>query len=311
MPIFKLIAVVLLGFFTNTVLANESTREVTISEGTIKGTHLQPESPQHDTVVLIISGSGPTDRDGNNPAMTNNSLKFLAEELSHLGISSLRYDKRGVGESATVDESELTFDTYINDAVNWVNFLRNELNYKKVIVAGHSEGSLIGMLVSQRADVDKFISIAGAGSRVDHVIREQLKQHPKTVQDESDRILKILLQGKLVEDVPDFLEPLFRLSVQPYMISWLNYDPTTEISKLEIPTLILQGTTDLQVNLKEAQKLKLASKNAHTVVINDMNHILKTAPMDKAANFGTYNDPTLPVSKELVESISSFINDTE
>jgi alpha-beta hydrolase superfamily lysophospholipase len=82
---------------------------------------------------LIIAGSGPTDRNGNSPAIqgANNSLKYLAEGLAAQGIASVRYDKRGVAESKTAasSESDLRFETYIHDAVLWGKQLRTDKRF--------------------------------------------------------------------------------------------------------------------------------------------------------------------------------------
>nr|MCH9793032.1 alpha/beta hydrolase [Planctomycetota bacterium] len=144
---------------------------------TLEGTLLTPETKDKIPVALIIAGSGPTDRDGNNPLMQNNSLKMLASELFKNGIATLRYDKRGIGQSkmTNLNESELRFDNYIQDAKEWLDFLKRNQKFNQIIVIGHSEGSLIGMIASHQKDVDKFISIAGSGQPADQIIREQLK----------------------------------------------------------------------------------------------------------------------------------------
>ncbi len=160
-------------------------RIVSIETGTgkLEGTLLTDGLKDSKIVALIISGSGPTDRDGNNPTMINNSLKMLADELEKMGILSLRYDKRGIDKSKSsgLKESDLRFENYINDANSWLEYLNNLNNFKKIIIIGHSEGSLIGMVISQQTSVDKFISIAGPGEPIDQTIREQLKAQPPVV----------------------------------------------------------------------------------------------------------------------------------
>jgi pimeloyl-ACP methyl ester carboxylesterase len=277
--------------------------------GKLEGTLLLDNSQSSNTVALIIAGSGPTDRDGNNPAMVNNSLKLLADGLAKVGISSLRYDKRGIGNSNSpgLKEVDLRFENYINDASSWIEYLNKLSSFNKIVVIGHSEGSLIGMVVSQQKNVDKFISIAGAGQPIDQTIREQLKAQPAIVIEQSTPILDKLLQGETVDNIPAFLNALFRPSVQPYMISWFKYDPQKEISKLNKPVLIVQGSTDIQVSLKDADMLAEANKKAEKVVIQNMNHIFKEAPLDRQANFQTYNQSELPIKPELVKVISEFV----
>ena len=275
--------------------------------GTLEITNIDPPFP----VVLIIAGSGPTDRDGNNPKMKNNSLKMLATELSKNGIASLRYDKRGIGKSknAGLKESDLRFENYSEDAEDWIDFLKQDNRFGDIVVIGHSEGSLIGMIASQKKNVAKFISIAGVGQSADKTIREQLKSQPATVLEQASPILDKLVQGEMVENVPSILNSLFRPSVQPYMISWFKYDPSKEISKLEKPVLIVQGTTDIQVTIDDAEKLAVANPKAKKQIIKGMNHIMKTAEIDRQKNIQTYSQPDLPVKTELIKVIVDFIND--
>jgi pimeloyl-ACP methyl ester carboxylesterase len=298
-------------FVTFNSFAESIEKIVSIETGTgkLEGTLLLDNSQSSNTVALIIAGSGPTDRDGNNPAMVNNSLKLLADGLAKVGISSLRYDKRGIGNSNSpgLKEVDLRFENYINDASSWIEYLNKLSSFNKIVVIGHSEGSLIGMVVSQQKNVDKFISIAGAGQPIDQTIREQLKAQPAIVIEQSTPILDKLLQGETVNNIPAFLNALFRPSVQPYMISWFKYDPQKEISKLNKPVLIVQGSTDIQVSLKDADMLAEANKKAEKVVIQNMNHIFKEATLDRQANFQTYNQSELPIKPELVKVISEFV----
>ncbi len=308
----KLFFITLLWLFTTFSSFAASIEEIVSIEtgtGKLEGTLVTGDLKSSKTVALIIAGSGPTNRDGNNPTMINNSLKRLASELAKVGISSLRYDKRGVGKSSSagLKEVDLRIDNYINDASSWIEYLNNLSRFNKIVVIGHSEGSLIGMVASQKKNVDKFISIAGPGQPIDQTIREQLKAQPPFVLEQSTPILDKLLQGKTVENVPAFLNSLFRPSVQPYMISWFKYDPQKEISKLNMPVLIVQGSTDIQVSLKDADKLAAANKNADKVVIQKMNHIFKEAVIDRQANLKTYNQPELPIKSELVKAIGEFV----
>ncbi len=275
--------------------------------GDIHGTLTTPDKFEKIPVALIIAGSGPTDRDGNNPMMKNNSLKMLAHYLAENGIATVRYDKRGIGQSidSGKEEADLRFDHYINDARGWVQILKSDPRFSSVTIIGHSEGSLIGMMAAKEAD--KFISVAGAGQSADILIKDQLSTQPQAVTDMTTPILESLKQGKIVEDVNPMLHSLFRPSVQPYMISWFKYDPQTEIAKLTIPVMILQGTNDLQVSLGEAQKLSTAKPDAQLVNVTNMNHVLKITTNDPQANFATYSNPDLPVAEELLMKLSKFI----
>ncbi len=277
--------------------------------GNLEGTLLIPTKNKNIPVALIIAGSGPTDRDGNNPYMKNNSLKMLATALLENGIATLRYDKRGIGASkdAGIQESDLRFENYIDDAIQWIEFLNLENQFSEIIVIGHSEGSLIGMIASQQTKVDKFISIAGMGKPAAVLIKEQLKSQPSFVLEESLPILQKLEKGETIDLVPQMLKPLFRPSVQPYMISWFKYDPKKEIVKLHIPILIVQGTTDIQVSIEDANILLNANSKAKLEIIKGMNHILKESELDRQKNLQTYNQPDLPLKSGLIDIIISFV----
>ena len=292
-------------------LSQEEEITLKTKTGDIKGSLLVPSNSEKASVVLIISGSGPTDRNGNNPNMTNNSLMMLANELKKNGIASLRFDKRGIGESTSsgMQESDLRFEDYVNDVKGWVDLLKESNKFSKIIVLGHSEGSLIGMIASQKAEVEKFISVAGAGNSAGDIIREQLKAQPAFVLNQSLPIIEKLENGEREENVPQMLYALFRPSVQPYMISWFKYDPQIEIAKLNKPVLIVQGTTDIQVSVLDADKLASANNKAQKQIIEGMNHILKEADMDRIKNIQTYSMPDLPLKKPLIEIIVKFIEE--
>ena len=292
-------------------LSQEEEITLKTKTGDIKGSLLVPSNSEKASVVLIISGSGPTDRNGNNPNMTNNSLMMLANELKKNGIASLRFDKRGIGESTSsgMQESDLRFENYVNDVKGWVDLLKESNKFSKIIVLGHSEGSLIGMIASQKAEVEKFISVAGAGNSAGDIIREQLKAQPAFVLNQSLPIIEKLENGEREENVPQMLYALFRPSVQPYMISWFKYDPQIEVAKLNKPVLIVQGTTDIQVSVLDADKLASANNKAQKQIIEGMNHILKEADMDRLKNIQTYSMPDLPLKKPLIEIIVKFIEE--
>ncbi len=280
------------------------------ASGILYGTLTLPEHANETTPIsLIISGSGPTDRDGNNPLMTNNSLKMLAHRLAENGIASVRYDKRGVSESSTAmtGEEELRFEDYIRDAVQWAAKIRQEYALGPLSVIGHSEGSLIGMQTAMEADATKFISISGPAQSGDQILRQQLSDQPEAIKVPSYQILDSLSDGNTVANVPPLLSALFRPSVQPYLISWFSYEPQKIISSLDMPVLIIQGTTDFQVSIAQGQMLAKGASRAQLMIIEGMNHILKKAPAQKTVNAKTYNQPNLPLAEEAVAGIVNFI----
>ncbi len=278
--------------------------------GLIKGTLLIPDNSEKVPLVIMVSGSGPTDRDGNNPMMKNNSLKMIAHGLGVAGIATLRFDKRGVGASkdAGLSEIDLRFENYIDDVNSWVDLLKTDDRFSKLIIMGHSEGSLIGMIAARNEQVDGFISLAGVGRPAGEVIMEQLQAQPPMVLEQAIPVLEKLKQGVMVEKVPPFLYSIFRPSVQPYIISWFKYDPSVELGKLKKAILIIQGTTDIQVGIIDADLLATANKRSTKEILDGMNHVLKTAPIERDKNILTYSDPKLTLHKDLLRTLVSFIS---
>ena len=270
------------------------------ASGSINGKLLLPAHAKSCHVVVLIAGSGPTDMDGNNPMMKNNSLKFLAEGLALKGIASLRFDKRGIASSASAgkEESKLRLEDYVNDVTGWIDLLAKDKRFTGITVAGHSEGSLIGMLTCRkRPEVKGFISIAGAGSPAYDLIEKQVaaQMPPESIRKE-------------VAQVPAYLQTLFRPSVQPYLISWYKYNPQTVIASLKMPILILQGKKDIQVQEEEAARLKKASPQAELILIDKMNHVLKDCEsINPQQQMAVYNNPSLPVNAALINAIAGFI----
>jgi pimeloyl-ACP methyl ester carboxylesterase len=279
--------------------------------GSISGTLTIPAAASGKVpVVLIIAGSGPTDRDGNSPkaGLNGNTYKMLANELGKNGIATVRYDKRLVGQSvSTTKEKELRFEDYVDDAVGVINLLSEDQRFSKVIVLGHSEGSLIGMLSARDQPVNAFISVAGPGRSADIIVTEQMKSQPKYVADNFKTMLDSLKKGKFTENIDPRIYAIARPDIQPYLMSWFRYSPTKEIKKLKIPVLILQGANDIQVPVTDADLLKKAKSDAILTVIPGMNHILKEAPADREQNAVTYTKPDLPLKPELVTAIVNFV----
>jgi pimeloyl-ACP methyl ester carboxylesterase len=305
---------VILGLFAQTnadSVYSESEIILKTSTGNIYGTITVSNSSKTSPIVLIIPGSGPTDRNCNSTlGIQTNAYKMLSENLAQNGISTLRFDKRGIGKSmsAMTSESELRFETYINDVIAWIKLLESDKRFSSIIILGHSEGSLIGMIASARTNVAGFISVSGVGKSADKVLQEQLKTKlPPQLLNESNKILDSLKNGKTVSNVNPSLVALYRPSVQPYMISWIKYDPAKEIGKLKMPVLIIHGTTDLQVTVNDSKLLSAANPNAKLLIIENMNHVLKESDSDIQKNMATYKDSNLPLKTGLISDIVDFI----
>jgi len=298
-------------FFLGVLNGQEMEYEISldVKEGQIMGTLLIPNSNEQVPLVIIISGSGPTDRDGNNPLMRNNSLKMLAEGLCANDIASLRFDKRGIAasKSSKIQEFELRFENFVEDTKKWIDKLKKDSRFSEIVVLGHSEGSTIGMIASQQSEVTKFISLAGPGFRASDKLKEQIKTNSPYIEEYAFPIIDSLDNGKITENIPPALLSIFRPSVQPYLVSWFKYDPLKEIKKLGKPILIIQGTTDIQITTRDAERLAKENKNARKCIIEGMNHVLKEAEKERGKNILTYNNPDLPLKKGLVDVIVRFI----
>lgn len=280
----------------------------TKSGDTLYGTLTMPKGNPKPNVVLIIAGSGATDRNCNQKGMQTDAFKMLADSLQKEGIASVRFDKRGVGESqaAAALGADISLDVFINDALLFVKKMKASKQFGKIFVAGHSEGSLIAMVLASKEKIDGYISIAGAGENIAAVLSRQVKTNLPKSSVLADSVLNQLKKGKTVTVEDENLASLFHSSVQPYLISWMAYEPQEEIKKLNIPVLIVQGSTDLQVMVGDAENLRKAKPTAKYYIIEGMNHVLKNASSDRNENLATYNNPSLPIDSDLCAAIIQF-----
>lgn len=298
--------VLLLNFFSIQAQDNFIANDLRINQY-VEGTLL---APRQETVPLaiIINGSGPIDRNGNEMMTKNNAAKKLAEALAKKGIATFRYDKRTLkAQQLNIDEKDMRFDDFIDDAKAVIKRFSELPNYSSLYIIGHSQGSLVGMIAAQEK-ADGFISIAGAGQTIDNLIVEQIGRQMPGLEESARTAFNELRANGKVKDYNQGLASLFKKSIQPFMFSWMKYDPQQEIKKLEMPVLIINGDNDLQVNTNEVEKLKAAKPDAKLVIIENMNHIYRIIDKnDDIANQKSYNEPQRPISNEMVEQISNFI----
>lgn len=284
-----------------------------INAGALAGTLLSAHD--RDPVVLIVPGSGPTDRDGNSPmGVATDAYRLLAEALAEEHIATVRIDKRGMfGSAGAGDPNAVTPADYVADIHAWIDAIREARGSDCVFLLGHSEGALMVSLAAEgREDVCGLILVAGMGRRMGEVIREQLSANPANAPllDQAMAALTELEAGRQVDvsAMHPALVPLFAPQVQDYLIATLNLDPVEALRRANTRALILQGTTDLQVSPADARLLDEAPKT-RLRLIEGMNHVLKEAPADRAANLATYLDPTLPLAPGLVRRIEDFVED--
>ncbi|MDR6567534.1 alpha/beta hydrolase [Chitinophaga ginsengisegetis] len=305
------------GFFiagtkliTTALLPYEETDTVTTTDGGILyGVLTKPVMKQPWPVVLIIAGSGPTDHNGNNPlspATNGNSYQQLAAALAANGIASVRYDKRGIGQSTGFKKgsSATSLDDYTDDAIAWIDHLqKNTQQFKNVAVIGHSEGALIGLMAAGRRSFKSLVSLSGPGECMDKVLLAQLK--PKladSLYNDVTVILNELRQGNNPQQVPAALSMLFNPSLYTFWKSTFHYDPCALLPAVKMPFFIIGGTSDVQVPPVQADILHNCKPGSQLLMIKGMTHALKdTAPVPAG------NQAPLPLSAQLVPSLVKFI----
>jgi uncharacterized protein len=291
--------------------AQETNYDLATAKGTLYGTLLMPAGATR--VVLIVAGSGPTDRDGNNPlGVYAASYRRLAVALAERGIASVRYDKRDIAASRDSGPApiDLRFDMYVDDAAAWVGKLRADGRFQAIALAGHSEGSLIGMMAVQRQPVEAYVSVSGPGFPADQLMRRQLGPQLADKPDlaaANTRILDGLVRGQTTTDVPAALMSLYNPPAQAYIASWFRYDPRMEIAKVRAAVTIVQGANDVQVSVADAQALAAARPDAKLVIVPRMTHVLSDDDATTVAlqAAGVYRDPNRPIDPTLVQTVTS------
>lgn len=277
----------------------------------IDGTLTTPVSSDHPDLVIFIQGSGPIDRNGNGFMMKNDGSKLLAKELAKNGIASYRFDKRIFKMNKfKIREEELSFEDFVKDVSDILDYFKSEQTFGNIIIAGHSEGSLIGMLAA-KDKADAFISLAGPARSIDKIIVDQLAKQSEGLAENAENAFQEIMENGKTSNYNPLLQSIFRPSVQPYMRSWMKYNPTEEISKLEIPILIINGSHDIQVDTTEAELLKEANPEAELVILDKMNHVFRKIEGDSLENTKAYNEPNRPLHPELISVLVNFIKKEE
>lgn len=281
----------------------------------LRGTLVSPAGGDFP-VVLIVPGSGPTDRNGNGPnGLQASTYRLLANGLLDHGIASVRIDKRGMFGSASAipDADNVTLGDYAADVHAWVTTIRERTGVSCVWVLGHSEGGLVALVAAQHAtDICGVILLAAAGRPFGTVLREQLRNNLANAPllGNAMSVLDALEAGHTVEaaKIDPALMPLFRPRVQRFLISELTVDPASLLAAYKKPVLIVQGEEDLQVGPDDAQLLKRADPQAAIVLIGNANHVFKTVRKgDRQDNVAAYSDPDRPLAAHVVDAIAAFV----
>lgn len=296
-------------------LAKEAEIQAPCPEGPLKGTIATTQNPT-SPFALIVPGSGPIDRDGYSPLIgQTNTYKLLSEGLLKHGISTVRFDKRGMFGSAAAlsDPNSVTYNDYASDVKTWISIIQKQTSAKCVWLIGHSEGGLVSLVAAQNSsDICGLVLVATAGRPLGLLLREQLKANPANapILEEAELIINTLEAGHEVEasKISPALLSLFHPQIQGFLISGLTLDPARLITKIKKPILILQGLRDLQVNASDAKLLQNANPQAKLNLLENTNHVLKTVKNDdQKANIIAYTDSSLSLAEGVIDSISSFI----
>ncbi len=292
--------------------------------GPLKGTLLAP-ARAGAPVVLIVPGSGPTDRDGNNPMGVNAApYKLLAQDLAARGVATVRIDKRGMFGSAkaVADANAVTIPDYVSDVHSWVGAIRRTTGAPCVWVLGHSEGGLVALAAgqggsgSEAANICGLLLVATPGRPLGQVLRDQLRANPANapILDQALAAITRLEGGARVDlaSLHPALHPLFNEAVQGFLVSAFALDPARLIAAYSKPVLVLQGERDLQVGVQDARLLAQANPAAQLVLLPDTNHVLKAVLTDDpAANMATYANPGQPLAPGVVDAIVRVVAPTK
>ncbi len=283
--------------------------------GPLKGTMLSPAA-KDAPVVLIIPGSGPTDRDGNNPlGIKASTYRLIAEGLAEKGIATVRVDKRGMfaSSAAVEDGNDVTMADYAADAHSWIDAIKRNVGAHCVWVLGHSEGGVVALVAAQNpAGLCGVLLVSTPGRPLGQVLREQLRANPANapILEAADATISSLEAGQRVEEskIHPALQRLFAPAVQRFLISCLKLDTAKLLASYAGPALVVQGDKDLQVGVVDANRLKQADPNATLAVIPGANHVLKLVKSDsRGENIAAYSDPSLPLAPGVVDALAGFV----
>lgn len=287
-------------------LAQVKSEEILIKNGIIELPGTLSFTETNTPLIIWVHGSGPVDRNGNQPAQNvkANYIKQFRDSINKENIAFFSYDKR----TANKNNSKLLANTKITDFAldveRIIKYFKNDKRFSKIILIGHSQGSLIAMMASK--EVDKYISIAGTGEQIDATIIKQITKNNPTLAIAAQKQFDTLRVKGKIETVHPFLISIFGKQNQAFLYDWMQLDPKKEIKKLDIPVLILQGDKDIQVTIEDAKILHASNTNSKLVIIENMNHVLKDIQKEED-NIKSYYSSEYQISDKLIKTISLFI----
>ncbi len=300
-------------FVVLSVKAQVQTEEVLLKNGNIELSGTLSFSNTEQPLLIYIAGSGNVDRNGNQePMFKANYIKQFRDKIVSEGIAFFSYDKRTANPKNANYLKNTVFEDLVKDAKVIIQHFKSDSRFNKIILLGHSQGALVGMLASQ--GVDKFISLAGAGESIDKVLIRQISKQKPILANVAKQHCKELRETGAIKKVHPMLMSVFHPMNHKFLSTWMQYDPAKEIQKLKLPIAIIQGDKDLQVDFKDVKRLFDHNPNTHKFLIEDMNHVLKKITTqgnnklkEQRDNQNSYISPDYPISKELIKVVKEFI----
>ena len=283
-----------------TSVAQVKSEEINLNNGVILLPGTLSYTSEISPLIIWVHGSGGVDRNGS----PINYIQQFREAINQKNIAFFSFDKRTSNPKNAAFLTDILIEDFVSDVELVIAHFKNDARFTSIILAGHSQGSLLAFLASK--NVDKIISIAGAGETIDKTIVRQITNQNEAFGKLTDNYFKELKETGEIKEVDPNLLSLFSPQNQPFLMSWMDLNPIDEIKKVNIPTFIIQGDKDIQVQILDAENLSKAKPNAQFLIIKNMNHVLKTIEKDED-NLKSYMTDSFPISEVLINEITNFI----
>ncbi len=293
--------------------------ELTFPSGSLslEGTLTIPHNSS-GPAALLISGSGPIDRNSNSPHLAINIMGEIATHLAASGIASLRYDKRGVGNSGG-DYLATGFHDNIADAQAALDALRSrpEIDPGQIFVIGHSEGAIIASELARDSKLAGVALLAGTAQSGRDLLTWQTAQIASTLPKPVQYLTKLVgrdmerIQSKRLARIERSHQDAVRIRFAKLNAKWLReflaYEPSNALRRAQAPILAITGSKDLQVDPADINIIEQAAPTPFTGhIVNDLTHLLReeTAP----ASLRTYKNQTRrPIDQGVAALITEWM----
>ncbi len=270
--------------------------------------------------VLFITGSGQVDRNENLKKMRINAFYDISHYLAQNGIASLRYDKRGVGQSEG-DHWKTGFYDHAQDALAALQYLKQQKDFQpeNIFLLGHSEGAFIATrLAGSGAEVAGIILLAGGAQSGEAVLKWQVVQVARGLKGINRWLIKILrinvskAQQKQIDKIKrskknSFRQNLFVKINAIWLREFMAYDPTEDLQRITVPVLAITGSKDIQVDPADLERMAhLVKAPFEHHVIQDITHMLRIE--EGEASISKYKEEIKrPVEPQLLEIVLRWL----